>query len=59
MIRKGRPPKYDETMVQVSVRLTKEELAIIDAVADQIGESRNEALRRIIAQTRRTVAKKR
>lgn len=41
----GRPISADQALVQLSIRLTPSEIVRVEAIADILGVSRNEALR--------------
>ena len=44
----GRPPIAGEAMEQISIRLTPDEIAEVNAYAVEIGASRNEAVRELL-----------
>lgn len=48
----GRPPMDGQTMVQISIRLTRDQLEWIDGKALQLGVSRNDALRFLLDRDR-------
>lgn len=50
--RRGRPPFDHQAMVQISVRLRRDQLEWIDGKALQLGVSRNDALRFLLDRDR-------